>query len=74
MRGYSAVLNMTLCWRAGEFRWQDPATGEYLRTRDEIRRDEIEAQARAVAERAARLAAEERAARLEAELQCLRGD
>lgn len=72
--GYSAVLNVNLCWRAGEFRWQDPVTGEYLRTRDEIRRDEIEAQARAVAERDARLAAEERAARLEAELQRLRGD
>ena len=65
-RGYSAVLNVNLCWRAGEFRWQDPATGEYLRTRDEIRRDEIEAQARAQA-------AEERAARLEAELRHLRG-
>ena len=72
-RGYSAILNVNLCWRAGEFRWQDPATGEYLRTRDEIRRDEIEAQARAVAERDARLAAEERAARLEAELRRLRG-
>ena len=65
-RGYSTVLNVNLCWRAGEFRWQDPATGEYLRTRDEIRRDEIEAQARAEA-------AEERAARLEAELRRLRG-
>jgi hypothetical protein len=57
---------VNLCWRAGEFRWHDPATGEYLRTRDEIRRDEIEAQARAEA-------AEERAARLEAELHRLRG-
>ncbi len=66
-RGYSAVLNVNLCWRAGEFRWQDPSTGEYLRTRDEIRRDEIEALARAEA-------AEERAARLEAELHRLRGD
>ena len=28
------------------FRWQDPATGEYQATRDEIRRD-VEAQARA---------------------------
>ncbi len=65
--GYSAVLNVNLCWLAGEFRWQDPATGEYLRTRDEIRRDEIEAQARAEA-------AEERAAQLEAELRHLRGD
>ena len=66
-RGYSAILNVNLCWRANEFRWQDPATGEYLRTRDEIRRDEIEAQARAEA-------AEERAARLEAEVRRLRGD
>ena len=66
MAGYSAILNVNLCWRAGEFRWQDPATGEYLRTWDEIRRDEIEAQARAAE-------AEERAARLEAELRRLRG-
>ena len=65
-RGYSTVLNVNLCWRAGEFRWQDPATGEYLRTRDEIRRDEIEAQARAEA-------AEERARLLEVELRGLRG-
>ena len=65
-RGYSAVLNVNLCWRAGEFRWQDPSTGEYLRTRDEIRRDEIEALARAEA-------AEERARLLEAELRGLRG-
>lgn len=65
-RGYSAALNVNLCWRAGEFRWQEPATGEYLRTRDEIRRDEIEAQARAAE-------AEERAAWLEAESRRLRG-
>ncbi len=73
-RGYSAVLNVNLCWRAGEFRWQDPATGEYLRTRDEIRRDEIEAQARASEAQIRAAEAEERAARLEAELQRLRGD
>ena len=65
-RGHSAVLNVNLCWRAGEFRWQDPVTGEYLRTRDEIRRDEIEALARAEA-------AEERVRLLEAELHRLRG-
>ena len=71
---------MNLCWRAGEFRWQDPATGEYLRTRDEIRRDEIEAlaraaeaQARAEAAQVRAGAAEERARQLEAELRRLRG-
>ena len=79
-RGYSAILNVNLSWRAGEFRWQHPATGEYLRTRDEIRRDEIEAQARAAAaqaraeaEREARIAAEEQSERLRAELRRLRG-
>ena len=65
-RGYSSVLNVNLCWRAREFRWQDPSTGEYLRTLDEIRRDEIEALAHAEA-------AEERARLLEAELRGLRG-
>lgn len=44
VRGYSAVLDVNLCWRRGEFRWQNPRTGEYLRTRDEIRADEIAAQ------------------------------
>ena len=72
-RGYSAVLNVNLCWRAGEFRWQDPARGEYLRTRDEIRRDEIAAQARATESQARAEAAEEEVRRLEAELRRLRG-
>ena len=72
-RGYSAILNVNLCWRAGEFRWQDPATGEYLRTRDEIRHDEIEAQARAAEAEAQAAAAEEEVRRLEAELHRLRG-
>lgn len=72
-RGYSTVLNVNLCWRAGEFRWQDPATREYLRTRDEIRRDEIEALARAAEAQARAEAAEERAERLKAELRRLRG-
>ena len=78
-RGYSAILNVNLCWRAGEFRWQAPATGEYLRTRDEIRRDEIaalarvaEAEAHAAEVQARAEAAEERAERLKAELRRLR--
>ena len=73
-RGYSPILSVNLCWRAGEFRWQNPATGGYLRTRDEIRRDEIEAQARAAEAQIRATEAEERAARLEAELQRLQGD
>ena len=71
-RGYSAVLDVNLCWRRGEFRWQDPRTGEYLRTRDEIRADEIAAQqARADAESRAD-DAESRAAHAEAEVRRLR--
>ena len=71
-RGYSPALSLYLCADAGELRFWDPVTGEYLPTMAELREREI----RAVAERnraedrAAQ--AEGRAAQAEAELARLR--
>lgn len=64
-RGFSAALNLYVCWEHGQLRWYDPISGNYLLTHDE------EADGHA-AERAARIATErerdtERAARLAAE-------
>ena len=57
--GYSAVLDLDLCWDAGELRLRNHLTGEYLPTPEE--------------ERAARESAEARLAELEGELRQLRG-
>ncbi|MCY4631395.1 MAG: Uma2 family endonuclease [bacterium] len=58
LRGHSDALGLDLCWRDGELRLFDPATGTPLLTYDD------QAQART--------AAETRAARAEAELAALR--
>ena len=66
--GYSEVLGVELCWDEGILRLRDPATGEFLRTPDELNEAYLEADALATVERAARETAEaqagaERAAR-----------
>ena len=55
--GYSAVLDLDLCWDAGDLRLRSHLTGEYLPTPEE--------------ERAARLAAESRAITAEAQVAAL---
>ena len=66
--GYSEVLGIELCWDEGILRLRDPATGEFLRTPEELNEAYLEvealageAEARADAEHAARDAAEARA-------------
>ena len=69
LKGYSAVLRLSLCWAGGRPRLYDPATNTYLEhwrevaaARDAAEAERDAAEARATAEQAARLA--ERAARL----------
>ena len=59
--GYSEVLGVELCWDEGLLRLRDPATGEFLRTPDELNEAYLASEARANAERAAREATEARA-------------
>ena len=82
LKGYSAVLRLSLCWAGGRPRLYDPASDTYLehwrevvtaRAAAEAERDAAEAratveQAALLAERAARAAAEARVRQLEAEL------
>lgn len=58
--GHSAVLDLDLCWDAGELRFRDPASGEFLLTPEEqraareaeaARADRAEAEARELRER-----------------------
>ena len=60
LRGYSAVLNLTLQWQDGKLNWMDPETAEHIRTFQQ--------------ERELRLQAEARTRELEAELRRLRGE
>ena len=62
---HSAVLGLDLCWAAGDLRFRDPASGEFLLTPHEQRVGRLEAESRAEAETA-------RAARAEAEVRRLR--
>ena len=75
--GYSAVLNLYLCWEYGYLRWYDPATG-YLPTHYEeatarlaAETERAAAETERDAERDGRLAAEERNRQLEAEIRRL---
>ena len=70
--GYSEVLDLELCWDAGELRLRDHETKQILPTPEQERSLREDAEARADAERQARLSAEthadaERQARLAAE-------
>ena len=65
--GYSAVLNLYVCWEYGHLRWYDPVTG-YLPTHAQVAGARMAAEAALAAAEAARIATEaelaaERAAR-----------
>ncbi len=66
-RGFSAALNLYVCWERGQLRWYDPISEGYLLTHDEEADARLAAERERDAERAARLAAEERIRQLEAE-------
>ena len=79
--GYSEVLELELWWDDRMLRFRDPATGEFLRTPEEIdaayqdaESRAAEAEARADEARASKEAAEARLAEMEAELMRLRGN
>ena len=81
LKGYSAVLGLSLCWDDNWPRLYDPATGTYLegwpevweaREAAEVRATEAEVQI--AVEQAGRLAAEARIRQLEAELRRRRAD
>jgi hypothetical protein len=61
LQGYSAVLNLLICWERGQLAWREPATGRHISTFESER-------ARADAAEAARDAAESRVRELEARL------
>ena len=61
LHGYSAALNLHLCWHHGQLRWYDPETGHHLLTFAEEREGRL-------AEREGRIAAERRAEDAEARL------
>ena len=70
--GYSAVLNLYVCWEYGYLRWYDPVTQRYLCSYDEEADQRIAAQTELATEREARISAEaelgaEQAARIVAE-------
>ena len=78
--GYSAVLNLYVCWEYGKLRWYDSEIG-YLRTHDEERSERIAERNRRIAERDGRIAAETQrdaaiseAQRLRDEIARLRGE
>ena len=68
LQGYSPALGLYLRWERGELGWHDPATGRHIATFDTERARADNAEARADAERAARIQAEERIRELEARL------
>ena len=79
--GYSEALGLELWWENKRLRFRDPVSGEFLRTPEELDAARRAAEARAEAERTARLAemerakaAEERMAEMEAELRRLRNN
>ena len=67
LRGYSEVLGLYFCWRAGRLDWYDSQTKGYIPSLESEREARLIAEARADD-------AESRAAELEAELRRLRGE
>ena len=66
--GYSAILDLDLCWEDGELRFYDPAAQRYLGTYDSMRSARIASEEARDAARADRIAAESRIADLQAEI------
>ena len=56
--GYSAILDLDLCWEDGELRFYDPTEQRYLYTYDSMRAGRIAAEEARDAARAARIAAQ----------------
>ncbi len=71
-RGYSAVLDLYVCWEYGNLRWYDHNVGEYLLTFFDERNMRLQETARADEEARARQQAENRAQQAEAENRRLR--
>lgn len=67
--GYSAALNLYVCWEYGYLRWYDPVAQRYLLSLDEEAEARIAAEAELGEEQAARIVAENRIRQLEDELQ-----
>ena len=42
--GHSAVLGLDLCWDAGELRFRDPVSGEFLLTPEQQQAGRLEAE------------------------------
>ncbi len=63
--GYSAALNLYICWEYGHLRWYDPVAQRYLLSHDEEAEARAAAEAARIAEEAALIA--EREARVTAE-------
>ena len=56
--GYSAVLELYVCWEHGRLRWYDPAARRYLRSYDEEQDNGIAVEAQRDEEHSGRIAAE----------------
>ena len=67
-RGYSAALNLYVCWEYGYLRWYDPTAQRYLLTHDEEADARIAAEAAHIAAENELAAAEARIRQLESEL------
>ena len=62
LRGYSDVMGLYFCWRAGQLDWYDPNAEDYIPSQETERRRAEAAERRAEAERRRAAAAETRAA------------
>ena len=74
LQGYSPALELIIRWDHGHLIWWDPETEAPILTYEDQRDRANQADARAEAEREARMQAEERAQRTEGELRRLRGE
>ena len=74
LQGYSPALNLIIRWEHGRLTWWDPHTEAPILSYEDQRGRADQADARAEAEREARIQAEERAQRMEEELRWLRGE
>ena len=74
LKGYSAVLGLSLCWDENWPRLYDRTTGTYLEGWPEVWEAREAAEAQVAVEQAGRLAAEARIRQLEAELRRRRAD
>ena len=74
LKGYSAILELSLCWDEGWPRFYDPATATYLENWRQERAARLSAEAERDAERAERLAAETENERLREQIRRLQAE